>query len=309
MSPPATDAVFHPLSLGAHIDPARPRGYYIDLRAKAAAPTWPPPWLHAPAGHAAVAIAQWGLACHEHWIAGEGEEWLAGAVAAGERMLADQTDDGRWLDSRRYPHTYRIPVPWPSAMAQGEGASLFVRLSLASGDERFAEGAIRALRPFGVPTDRGGVSALLAGSPFPEEYPTQPPAFVLNGAIFALWGAHDVAVGLADAAARRTFDEGVETLATNLHRWDTGSWSRYDLFPHPVVNLATLGYHRLHIAQLRALRLLCPHPVLEVTAASWQRYADSRQHRTLALVRKVVFRLLVRKPLRRRRVDLPVAAA
>ena len=43
--------------------------------------------------------------------------------------------------------------------------------------------------------------------------------------------------------ARRLFEEGVTTLARNLHRWDTGQWSRYDLFPHPVPNVASPAYH------------------------------------------------------------------
>lgn len=295
-----SDAVFHPLGLGSHIDPGHPLGYYIDLRAKAERPTWPPPWLDAPAGHVAIAVAQWGLACHERLVSGEGDAWLGGAIAAGERLVADQQPDGRWLDPRPYPHTFRVQAPWPSAMGQGEGASLLVRLFAKTGDERFADAARRALRPFGVPTDEGGVLARLGEGPFFEEYPTRPGSFVLNGGIFALFGAYDVAVGLGDGAARQTFDDGVETLAVNLSRWDTGRWSRYDLFPHPVAHVATLGYHRLHVGQLRALQLLSPGSALDGVADRFERYADSRVNRAEALARKIVFRLLVRKPVRGR---------
>jgi hypothetical protein len=191
-------------------------------------------------------------------------------------------------------------------MAQGEGASLLVRLFARTGDDRFAETALRALRPFSVPTEQGGVLARLGDGPFFEEYPTRPGSFVLNGGIFALFGAHDVAAGLGDEAARQTFQDGIGALAGNLGRWDTGRWSRYDLFPHPVVNLATLGYHRLHVAQLRALHLLAPEAGLAVSADRFERYAESPVKRAEALARKVVFRLLVRRPIRRRR--LPLAA-
>lgn len=299
-----SDAVFHPLALGAHIDPAHPSGYYVDLRAKAERPTWPPPWLAAPAGHVAIAVAQWGLACHERLVAGEGEAWLVGAIAAGERLLADQEPDGRWLDPRPYPHTFAVQAPWPSAMAQGEGASLLVRLFAKTGDERFADAALRALRPFRVPTAKGGVLARLGDGSFFEEYPTHPGSFVLNGGIFAVFGAYDVALGLGDGAARLTFEDGVQTLAANLSRWDTGRWSRYDLFPHPVAHVATLGYHRLHVAQLRALQLLSPEAGIHVFANRFERYAESPLKRGDALARKIVFRLLVRRPLRRRRQPL-----
>jgi heparosan-N-sulfate-glucuronate 5-epimerase len=295
-----SDAVFHRLGLGAHIDPASPLGYYIDLRAKAESPAWPPPWLDAPAGHVAIAVAQWGLACHERLVAGEGEAWLEGAVAAGDWLVDHQQQDGRWLDPRPYPHTFPVQAPWPSAMAQGESASLLVRLSARTGEERFADAARRALLPFGVPTEQGGVLARLSDGPFFEEYPTRPGSYVLNGGIFALFGAYDVAVGLGDAAARETFDAGAATLVGNLGRWDTGRWSRYDLFPHPIVNLATLGYHRLHIAQLRALQLLSSAAIFDVVADRFERYAESRVKRAEALARKIGFRLLVRRPLRRR---------
>ena len=299
-----SDAVFHPLGLGAHIDPATPRGYYVDLRPKAASPLWPPPWLAAPAGHFAIAVAQWGLACHERAVAGEGERWFDGAVAAAERLVADQQPDGRWLERRPYPHTFPVRPPWPSAMAQGEAASLLVRVHARTGDERFAAAARRALRSYDVRSADGGVQARLGDGPFYEEYPTRPPSFVLNGALFALFGAYDVAAGLDDLAAQRTFAEGVEALAANLGRWDTGRWSRYDLFPHPVVNLATPRYHQLHVAQLRALQLLAPDARVDAVADRFERYAESPLRRGEALARKVAFRLLVRKPLRQQRLPL-----
>jgi hypothetical protein len=300
-----SDAVFHPLGLGAHIDLERPRGYYVDLRAKADGFAWPPPWLHGPAGHTAIAVAQWGLACHERLVAGEGDRWLEGAVAAGRWLVEQQDDEGRWLDPRPYPHTYRVQAPWPSAMGQGEGASLLVRLHAQTGEESFAAAATRALASYGVSSEDGGVRAPLGDGPFFEEYPTSPGSYVLNGGIFALFGAFDVAAALGDEAARRLFADGVGTLSENLGRWDTGSWSRYDLYPHPIVNVATLRYHQLHVAQLRALHLLAPEQGLDAVAHRFEAYTHSRLKRGRALARKIAFRLVVRRPLRRGERPLP----
>ena len=94
--------------------------------------------------------------------------------------------------------------------------------------------------------------ALLDGAPMPEEYPTDPPSFVLNGAIFALWG-YDVARCSGTSAPAR-FERGADALAANIHRWDTGCWSLYDLFPHPVMNVASPVYHALHTSQLEAMQ-------------------------------------------------------
>ena len=39
------------------------------------------------------------------------------------------------------------------------------------------------------------------------------------------------------------------------HYWTGNGWSRYDLYPHPLTNVASPFYHRLHIEQLRATRV------------------------------------------------------
>jgi hypothetical protein len=266
-------------------------GYYIDFRVKAPVPRWPPPQLVG--ADLWVVTAQWGLGAHEHFLHSEDETWLAGALGAGEKLVAEQREDGAWVHSRPYPHTYRLSPPWLSAMAQGEGASLLVRLYAATGDERFADAALRALGPLAKPVDKGGVLASLDGGPWYEEYPTTPASYVLNGGIFALWGLRDVGLRLSDEFARRAFEEGLDCLAAHLHWWDTGWWSVYDLHPHRAKNISSPAYHELHITQLGAMQAVEPRAQLSTTLARFERYAASRVSRGRALAAKVAFRLLV----------------
>ena len=281
--------------LGSRIEPGGVHGYYIDLSAKAETPRWPPEWWLAHAEQQYIAVSQWGLACHERFIAERDEAWLAAARATGDYLVDQQQaggrHDGGWVHLWPYPHTYPRRPPWLSAMAQGEGASLLVRLWRHTGDERFAAAALRALRPLEVATAAGGVRAELGGEPFPQEIPTQPPSHILNGAIFALWGSYDVGVALGDERAAAGFGQGAETLAGNLDRWDAGFWSRYDLYPHRVVNLANPFYHRLHIDQLRALQLLAPRPRFAATIARFEAYERSKRNWARAYAGKLAFRL------------------
>jgi hypothetical protein len=280
---------------GLRIDPTDPSGYYLDLRSKAVSSDFPPTWWQRDKLH--VGLIQWGLGCNERYLAGDGEEWLEAARWVSGELLELQQPDGRhaggWVNESPYKHTYRIAPPWLSGMAQGQGASLLVRLHRATGEERYAAAAVSALAPMKKPASEGGVAAVLGPGRVPEEYPTDPPSYVLNGCIFGLWGCYDVATALNDPGAAELATEGIGALADSLSRFDTGWWSRYDLFPHPVTNLASPMYHRLHTDQLRATALIDSDPRFAATAERFERYAASSLNAARAYSLKMLFRLAV----------------
>ncbi len=273
------------------------RGYYIDLSVKAQAPEWPPPWLGQRRSVEFVQIAQWGLGAFERYAAGEGEPWLRAAIQCGDYLLREQEPEGEakgaWKYLHPFPHTYRLTPPWTSAMAQGEGASLLVRLGEATRDDRFHAGARAAVRAMLVPPEKGGACGKLGGKRFPQEYPTAPPSHVLNGAIFALWGLRDVGVCLGDSLAQEAFGEGLDCLAENIELWDTGYWSLYDVFPHKLRNVASSFYHSLHITQLEAMRALAERPELEAARVRFIRYRESRLDPIRAFAAKAAFRMVI----------------
>jgi heparosan-N-sulfate-glucuronate 5-epimerase len=286
------------LAAGAHVRSGEVHGYPIDLREKAESPVWPPDWHPYPGFHRFIAAGQWGLAASERLVAGEPGAWLEALVAVAEHLVASQIRSGErrgaWVEPEEYPHTFVMRGPWISAMAQGLCASVLVRAHLQTGRDDFADAARTALLPLAVPTADGGCQALLDDEPFPEEYPTTPPSYVLNGAIYAIWGVHDVGVGLRDDDARGQFERYADSLAAQIGRWDLGYWSRYDLYPHPLVsNVASASYHHLHITQLRALDAMAPRPQLAAAAAAFERYASRFADRLLATSHKVAFRLVV----------------
>ena len=250
-------------------------GYYIDLRVKAKASGWP----FTPGETSWIAYIQYGLGSHERYVAGEGEEWLKAAIGVGDALCEKQTADGTWQQLFDLPHTYHLKAPWISAMAQGEAASLLTRLHKATGHAKYAETGRKALPPMPM-------APLPDGSPFPQEYPTDPPSHVLNGALFAIWGLHD-------GGDETRFTNAIDALIRNLHRWDTGRWSLYDLYPHPIENWSSLAYHELHTAQLRATASLHPHPELTMAADRFESYMESNAHRARAFAHKAAFRLRV----------------
>lgn len=283
--------------IGTRVDAADPSGYYIDLRSKAVSSERPPIWYRRGSPRPHVSLIQWGLGCHERYLAGDGADWLQAARWVADELLEIQQGEGPqaggWVHDFPYKHTYSLTPPWLSGMAQGEGASLLVRIHRATGERRYADAALAALAPMRTPASEGGVAANLGPGRVPEEYPTSPASYVLNGCIFALWGCYDVAVALTDSGADELAREGIEALADSLQLFDTGWWSRYDLFPHPLVNLASPVYHRLHINQLRAMALIEGDPRFEATAERFESYAASSLNRARAYSAKVLFRLAV----------------
>jgi hypothetical protein len=280
-------------------------GYYNDLRSIAADHGSPAGALRAFESLTAIrrlvhpiSIAQLGLGAWQ--IAAEDAEWLEVVAITSEWIVAEQDDEGQVPFEFAYPHTFDLKPPWYSAMAQGEAASLLCRAAVSLDRPELAQAAERAASSL-VSPDSPVVAATDDG-PVLQEYPTDPPAHVLNGWIFALWGLYDVALaggGLA-ARARADFERGVETLVARLPRYDTGrqgSWSRYDLFPHRLVHVTSPFYHRLHIEQLCALNELIGHPLFLETAQRWERGLEQPFLRGQAVARKVAFRVLnPRKP-------------
>jgi heparosan-N-sulfate-glucuronate 5-epimerase len=280
------------LPLGPASDPLGVRGYPIDLRVKAQTPIWPRVDA-ASVANDYVEVAQYGLGCHERWLIGDGEVWLDAALAVGRFLVQTQEADGSWLNQESFSHTFPLRAPWRCGMAQGEAASLLVRLYLQSRDRSFADAARLALAPLGRVREDAGTCAWLHGARWPEEYPTKPPSYVLNGAIFAWWGMRDVGVGLGEPSAIAAFEAGVDALATHLHRFDTGWWSIYSLYPHPIKPISSSFYHVLHVTQLEAMQRLSPRPEIEAIRRLWSGYLESSSLRRRALAHKVLFRLVV----------------
>jgi heparosan-N-sulfate-glucuronate 5-epimerase len=284
---------------GRQVDRSRLRGYYIDFTPKIGlAEPWPPAWLRPGYGH--VALAQLALGHYERFLAEGSEASLDFARAAADHFVATQDRSngaarGGWLHTFEFAHRAKLRTPWVSSMSQGQVASLLLRVYGETGNEELAECALLAMAPFRLPVERGGVIAEVrrGGNLFAEEYPTVPASHVLNGAIFALWGVRDVAETLEDAELRSLHEELRSGLAATAEAFDLGSWSRYDLFPDPPVNVSSSFYHDLHINQLTALGDLYDDPSFRVLAERFRRYQRKQLLRSFAFARKVRYRLVV----------------
>ena len=176
----------------------------------------------------------------------------------------------RWMTDVSLP-AYHNPGPWQSAFSQSRGISILLRAFQLTQNEKYAQLAKKALIPYTIPVERGGVMAETPWGPFYEEYTAKMPTLVLNGMIFSLWGLYDYKrVFPQNKIASDCFEKGINTLEKILPEFDMDYWSRYNLckadwYPDP--DPATIGYQRLHITQLKVMHKLTERNV-------FKKYAD-----------------------------------
>ena len=274
----------------AGIPPDGSGRYPLDLRGMFSSPRFDADGIIVVAGpggrlyHNPVSAALYALGQH---TAGHIDGGRRGAAA--DRFLAharnlrlSQDAHGGW----RYPvpvARYRVAPGWYSAMAQGLAISVLLRAHDLTGEQAYADTAMRAATLLLRPLADGGCSHYdESGRPFLEECPSDPPSHILNGAVFAL-------IGLRELEARTGRDAHLAAagrLAAALGQFDLGYWSRYDLrFAAP----ASMAYHCLHIALLDIAARLCGNRVFATTAHRWRSYRGRPLGRLRAAAGKAWF--------------------
>jgi hypothetical protein len=232
----------------------------------------------------AIQLIQLALGWWERHVGGDDAalERFLQLCAEVERRAVDAAAELRWPVNVAVPK-YRLAPGWSSALAQGQAGSVLVRAHLATGEERYADLARRAVEPF-----LAASSELVSPGPILEEAPSDPPSHVLNGWMSALWGLWDVQLGLDDARARLTFEASVACLRATLPSYDTGWWTLYSLYPHALQDLAKPIYQRFHVTQLEVYHRLTGFDDIAATRARWASY-DRAAPRARAVAQKAAF--------------------
>jgi len=278
--------------IGSAFEVDRVAGYYVDLSEKTCEERALYPERLNP-----VTLAQIALGEYECHLAGHRgtERFLELAHLLGERG-EEHADGVRWSYDLTVAK-YGLDGPWYSAMAQGEAASVFVRAHHVEGGTTFSRLAEAAVAPL---LARSPDLVVETGcGPALEEAPSNPASLVLNGWIFALWGLKDVALGLGDPAANALFEESACALERMLPRYDTGRWSLYSVFPHPLADLAKPFYHRLHCDQLEVMGALTGSASFSDASRRFRGYEHSSLRRAVVASNKLAFAAIdgaVRQP-------------
>ena len=243
-----------------------------------------------------IAIAQWGLGNYNLFRRTQDDSRRQRFLRASDwlRDHLEQNFHGVWVWNHHFDWEYRetLKSPWYSALAQGQGISLLVRAYAETQRSEYLDCAQRAFSAFLASIEGGGVTYTdERGDLWFEEYIVSPPTHILNGFIWAMWGVYDYYLATQDKQARERFNSAVRTLLHNLERYDMSYWSLYELAGTRIPMVASPFYHRLHIAQLRAMYALTGEKKFAEFANCWESYGRSPAKRTRALCYKSAFKL------------------
>jgi hypothetical protein len=243
-----------------------------------------------------IAIAQWGLGNHTLFrrtgLGGPGRKFVKAADWLCQNLEPNSV--GVWVWNHHFDWDYRqtLKAPWYSALAQGQGISLLVRAHRETRNAAYFEAAERAFASLLSPVEAGGVQFVDShGDVWLEEYIVHPPTHILNGFIWAAWGAYDYYLATADSSAHDLFYRCAQTLLRNLGRYDAGYWSLYELSGSRLKMLASPFYHRLHIVQLRVMSRITGVSKFSRIADEWEAYSRKRSNLARAVCYKSAFKL------------------
>ncbi len=244
-----------------------------------------------------IAIAQYGLGNYSLYKrAGDNRNFEKFNKAAD--WLVDNIERNRhgafvWNHKFDWEYFQTLKAPWYSALAQGQGISLLVRAYVETKQDKYLEAAEKAFEPLTREIKNGGVLFVdEEGNLWLEEYLVEPPSHVLNGFIWALWGVYDYYRLSGKEQARQLYQDCLETIKKNLHRYDNGFWSLYDLSENRLRTIASSFYHSLHIVQLEILHKLSDDDIFAQYVRKWDAYRSNRLNSNRALCYKVAFKLL-----------------
>lgn len=171
--------------------------------------------------------------------------------------------------------------PYYSAYAQAIGMVVLARAHDMTNDKDYLDEAHNAFQAFLVDYDDGGVMTAEddGDSMFLHEMakPGFKKTYILNGqtgALLHIWQYYELT---HDPQSKTIVDKGIEYLKQNLWKYDTGSWSLYDLTPlNQKENLASDVYHNIHIDHLKALYDISGEPTLKEYSEIFKGYLEDR---------------------------------
>lgn len=220
-----------------------------------------------------ISIGQFALAEYHEYLSNSSKDSYDSFMKMSNWLLEHQNSDGYWY-SNTDMSKFKLQSPWVSAMAQGRCISVLIRAYGETKDVKYLNACTKAIKTFDPILHPSKMVTVISDSEyFFQEYPGEEDSFVLNGAIFALWGIIDFYKITGDEYALSLFDKGVSGVISKLESYNLGYWSCYDLYhlvsESSTINTCTAHYQNIHIKQMEVMYKLTQRQEFQLIHHSW----------------------------------------
>ena len=225
-----------------------------------------------------IEIFQYGLGAFDLYLMDQNYDMLKNVISCANWAVENQQPDGSWVT-----FTYENPEHPYSSMAQSEGISLLLRANLATGEKKYLDAAVSAKNFMLRPISEGGTTEYRGEDVCFFECTHDP--LILNGWIFSIWGLYDYTKCIEDPEAEVVLHKTLESLKKKIPEFDIGYWSNYE---EGGKRICSPFYHKLHIAQLRAMYDLFGDEIYKTYADKWEGYQNKFWNPKVAFVKKAM---------------------
>lgn len=239
--------------------------------------------------YAPVLIIQYALMCHDLLLSGENIEANTNKIKICLNWLEQNKEV--WEDSVVWRSIankqYDLEEGWISGMYQGQAISLYLRAYQLFNEDAYLETAQLIYNSFKYDYKDGGFKRIDEhGCIWFEEYPSKKPSYVLNGYIYAILGIYDLYRVTKNEDVRILWNECLNTLKVNLHKYDVWYWSVYDQLKEELVSV----YYQknVHIPLMEIMYLITNEDFYRTYAVKWEKNLRSSFH---SLVVKIMYRV------------------
>jgi len=243
-----------------------------------------------------IAISQYGLGHYNLYKQTKHKENLDISIKQADWLVNNLETNKHgvktWMHHFDWEYRDTLKSPWYSALAQGNGISLLVRIYIETKDEKYFKVAQQAFESLYILIENGGVLYIdKDNNSWLEEAIVNPPTHILNGFLWTIFGIWDYYLLTNEKKVKILFNRCVETIRNNLKFFDIGFWSLYEQSGTKMKMLTSFFYHSLHIVQLNILYKITNESIFKQYADKWEKYKKNWLYRKIALVYKIVFKL------------------
>lgn len=223
-----------------------------------------------------VGVFQYALGCYDLFLLSKSEQYYSKFLELSDWAVDNQDEKGGWNN-----FYYIYPDRPYGAMCQGEGSSLLLRAYMSTGNIKYLKSAEKSIDFMLGNLNNSHICEMKDDDLILLEYSNKPA--VLNGWIFALFGLYDLFLVTKNDYYYSLFSKTINTLIKLLPKFDNSYWSMYDLDGR----ISSPFYHKLHIAQLKALFLVTDNDIFKNYYTLFEKYRKNPFKRFKAFVIKV----------------------